>query len=77
MFDGSLEETEFLKVMSEARVKPENCVVPSMSCIPKDEGSGKPDAMPIFERSGKPEAMNVSKSAGTKKKYKETHGPHL
>ena len=76
MFDGSTEETDFLKVMSEARAKPEHCVVPSMPCIPKNEGSVKTDAMPIFERSGKPEAMSVSRSAGTEKKTKK-HMDHI
>ena len=63
VFDVSSEDTEYVKVISEAREHVEKCVGPSMPCIPTDECLRKSDAMPIFESTREPEAMNVSMSA--------------
>ena len=50
-------------------------VVPSLSCVPKDERSRKPDAVPIFKCPRRLEAMNVNNSNGSGKPQK--HMDHI
>ena len=65
-FDVPSEDTEYLKVISEARAT----VRGSFNCrvFPNRNAGGKPDAMPIFKCFGKTEAVNVSKSTGIEEK---------
>ena len=73
----SPEDTEYIKVISDARAKPEKCVVPAMPCIPQEECSGKPDAMPLFKCPEKPEAMKHQQKRRDHGKTTKTQGPHL
>ena len=75
IFDVSSEDTEYVKVISGARSKLEECVVLSMPRILKNECSVKPHAMPIFNFSEKTKALNVSKSARTEETQK--HMDHI
>ena len=60
-FDVSPEDTDDLKVISDAQTKLGICVVPSLPCGPKVEMLGKLAAMPIVCFSGKLEAAMTSK----------------
>ena len=49
IFDVSFVDTECFKVISEDLAKLEQCVVPSIPCIPEQKCSGTPDVMPIIK----------------------------
>ena len=55
------ENTENLRVISEARAGLESCVVPSMSCVSKDECPVKPDAETIFKCPGNLDAVKLKR----------------
>ena len=72
-FKVSLEDKDYLKDISEAQAKLETCVVPSVPCLPKEERSGKPVAIPSFCSSDKLEAMLISNSVGLEVSPQHNH----
>ena len=77
LFEVSPEDTDYLKVISDALVKLKKCVVPSMPCIPKAGCLEKLVAMPILQRSIKLSATIISKSTEHQWQTHQTHMDHM
>ena len=56
--ENSVEEEDYLNVISEARAKLETCVVPSVPRVPKEEG----ETCSVFQGPGKPEGKILSRT---------------